>query len=99
MENWDELLEVMRRLVKEEPETAAQVLARLVTKFEALPGGASPRERARTGGAMGSNGQRVGRAATGNALKRVRRSMSAGLIVMHPKQHGNHRRRSKDART
>ncbi len=34
MENWDELLEVMRRLVKEEPETAAQVLARLVTKFE-----------------------------------------------------------------
>lgn len=34
MENWDELLDLMRRFVKEEPETAAQVLARLVTKFE-----------------------------------------------------------------
>lgn len=34
MENWDELLELMRRFVKEEPETAAQVLARLATKFE-----------------------------------------------------------------
>ncbi|MGC8857194.1 MAG: hypothetical protein ACP5QU_10410 [Anaerolineae bacterium] len=34
MENRDELLELMRRFVKEEPETAAQVLARLVTKFE-----------------------------------------------------------------
>ncbi len=34
MERWDELLDVMRRLVKEEPETAAQILARLVTRFE-----------------------------------------------------------------
>lgn len=34
MENRDELLEIMRRLVKEQPETAAQVLARLVTRFE-----------------------------------------------------------------
>ncbi len=34
MENRDELLELMRRWVKEQPETVAQVLARLVTKFE-----------------------------------------------------------------
>ncbi len=34
MENRDELVELMRQLVREEPETAAQILARLVTRFE-----------------------------------------------------------------
>ncbi|MEJ5315125.1 hypothetical protein [Anaerolinea sp.] len=34
MENREELVELMRQLVREEPETAAQILARLVTRFE-----------------------------------------------------------------
>lgn len=34
MENREELVELMRQLVREKPETAAQILVRLATKFE-----------------------------------------------------------------